>query len=159
MPTKMIEQILRDTKIYQIERPKVMSTSSKTSIKDALALMQEQKAGYIIVTDSKKKVLGMFTERDVLIKIMQKGISLDVPIEQYMSKNPMTINREDNISNAIKVMEKNNVRHIPRVDKGGKMTGVLSIRTVVNFLTELFPTEIFNLPPNPEQIHDTVEGG
>jgi hypothetical protein len=56
-------------------------------------------------------------------------------------------------------MFENNLRHIPLVDELGQLNGILSIRTVVNFLAELFPTEVFNLPPKPDQIHETVEGG
>ena len=56
-------------------------------------------------------------------------------------------------------MSEFSIRHIPLVDEFGQTNGVLSIRTIVTFLSELFPKEVFNLPPKTDQIHETVEGG
>jgi CBS domain-containing protein len=69
-----------------------------------------------------------------------------------------TLSKSDSLQSAINVMFEFNIRHVPLVDEFGQLSNVLSIRTLVNFLAELFPTEVFNLPPHP-QIHDTVEGG
>ena len=159
MLTKTIEEILKDTKIYQILRPKLVTAGPNITLEQALDLMHRERAGYIVVADEHLKVVGMFTERDVLMKVLKKGVSLDKPMADYMQKNPETLKKSDTIGAAIDYMQRNNVRHIPLVDEFGQMNGVLSVRTVVNFLAELFPVEVFNLPPKPDQIHETVEGG
>lgn len=159
MPTKTIEEILNQTKIYQILRPKLVTASPDITLQEALDRMRQEKAGYIVLADHHLKVVGMFTERDVLMKVLKKGVSLSEPVEKYMRKNPKTLSKTDNLETAIRTMEEESVRHIPLVDELGQMNGVLSIRTVVNFLAELFPTEVFNLPPKADQIHETVEGG
>jgi CBS domain-containing protein len=159
MAVKTIEQILRDTKIYQILRPKCLHSLPDITLQEALDLMHREKAGYIVVTDPHLKVLGTFTERDVLMKALKKGVSLDEPMEKYMTHGPTTLKKTDTVGMALDAMREHNVRHIPLVDDLGQMTGVLSVRTIVNFLSELFPTEVFNLPPKADQIHETVEGG
>jgi len=159
MSAKTIEEILKETKIYQILRPKLAWVAPSLSLKQALLLMQRERAGYLVVADEHLKVVGMFTERDVLMKVLRAGVSLDEPISSYMTPNPHALSKHDTVGAAIEYMKEHNVRHIPLADELGQMNGILSVRTVVNFLAELFPTEVFNLPPKSDQIHETVEGG
>lgn len=159
MPSKTIEEILRDTKIYQILRPKLVTALPDITLQEALDLMHREKAGYIVVADQHLKVVGLFTERDVLMKVLKPDVSLKEPIKNHMKPNPKTLFKTDTVGAAIRLMHDDSVRHIPLVDELGQMNGVLSIRTIVNFLAELFPTEVFNLPPKSDQIHETVEGG
>ena len=159
MPAKTIEEILKETKIYQILRPKLVTTLPGVSLQEALDTMHKEKAGYIVIADLHLKVEGIFTERDVLMKVMKKGVDLSEPVANYMTHDLPALSKTDTVGAAINYMKENNVRHIPLVDELGQMNGVLSIRTIVNFLAELFPTEVFNLPPKSDQIHETVEGG
>jgi CBS domain-containing protein len=48
--------------------------------------------------------------------------------------------------------------HIPLV-LNKQLTGILSVRTLIRFLAEFYPAEVYNLPPNPHQIMATPEGG
>ncbi len=156
---KTIEDILKETRIYEILRPKLVTALPDIRLKDAIALMQREKSGYIVIADQHLKVTGLFTERDVLMNVLGKNASLDEPVTQYMHTNPKTLKKSDTIGDALQVMNDTNVRHVPLVDEFGQMNGVLSVRTIANFISELFPTEIFNLPPRANQIHETVEGG
>ena len=159
MVEKSIEEILKDTKIYQILRPKLVTATPELKLGETLDLMHREKAGYVVVADQHLKVVGMFTERDVLMKVLKPGVSLNEPIEKYMNRNFKTLKKSATVGEAVDAMQESGLRHIPLVDEFGQMNGVLSIRTVVNFLAELFPTEVFNLPPRANQIHETVEGG
>ena len=156
---KTVEEILKETKIYQILRPKLVTALPSITLREALDLMHREKAGYIVIADIHLKVVGMFTEREALMKVLRPGVSLGEPITKYMRSDIHTLTKSDTVGAAISVMNEFNIRHIPLVDPFGQMDGVLSVRTVVNFLSELFPTEVFNLPPKADQIHETVEGG
>ena len=138
MPVKTIEEILKDTKIHQILRPKLVMALPGLSLQEALDLMHHERSGYIVVADEHSKLVGMFTEREVLMKVLVPGVSLN---------------------DALEIMNKFGVRHVPLVDEFGQVNGILSIRTIVSFLAELFPTGVFNLPPKADQIHNTIEGG
>lgn len=157
-PTRTIEDILKETKIYQVLRPKLVTTLPNTSLQEVLDLMHQEKAGYAVVADEHLKVVGMFTEREVLMKVMRPGVSMTEPVSKYMRTDVHTLSKSDSVAAAVDAMDKFGIRHVPLIDEFGQVNGVLSIRTVVTFLAELFPTEVFNLPPRP-QIHETVEGG
>lgn len=159
MPAQSIEDILKTTKIYQILRPKLVTSPPDRTLKDALDLMHREKAGYIVVADAHLKVVGMFTEREVLMNVLKPGVSLNEPVSKYMRKDVHTLSKSDTVGQALKAMYDFSIRHVPLVDDYGQMNGVLSIRTIVTFLAELLPTEIFNLPPRADQMHETVEGG
>ena len=157
--TKSIEEVLKETKIHQILRPKLVMALPSTPLKDALDLMRTERSGYIVIADEHSKVVGMFTEREALMNVMKPGVSLDEPVQKYMRADVHTLSKSDTVGQALDVMSQFNVRHVPLVDEYGQVNGILSIRTIVSFLGELFPTGILNLPPDADQIHSTAEGG
>ena len=159
MPLKRVTEILKEKKIYQILRPKLVTCTPDLTLQQALDLMRKEKSGYIVIADEHLKVVGLFTERDVLVKVLQPGVDLNDSVKKYMNTDPPILSKKDTVGEVIELMNAHNVRHIPLVDELGQMTGVLSVRTIVNFLAELLPVEIFNLPPKSNQIHETVEGG
>lgn len=156
---KTIESILKDTKIYQILRPKCVNAPPTASLSEAIRLMQQEKSGYIVIRDEHLHVVGMFTERDVLMKVLGKGVSLNEPVSKYMNTETITLSKTDTVGAALDAMFRYSVRHVPLVDELDQLTGVLSVRTIVHFLAELFPTEVLNLPPKSDQTFTSVEGG
>ena len=157
--SKKVTDLLKQKKIYQILRPKCVNCLPDLTLQQALDLMRREKSGYIVVADEHMKVIGLFTERDVLMKVLRPGVGLNEPMKKYMNSDPPILSKKDTVGSVIETMNNCNVRHIPLVDELGQMTGVLSARTIINFLAELFPVEVFNLPPRADQIHHTVEGG
>lgn len=158
MPPR-VEDILKETRIYQILRPKLVMGDPSLSLKEALALMHAEKSGYVVIADRNAKAVGMFTEREVLMKVLQPGVSLDEPVSKYMRTDVHTLLKSDTVGAAIDAMDQFGIRHVPLVDEYGQVNGIVSIRTIVTFLAELFPTEIFNLPPTAHQAPETREGG
>ena len=157
-PTRNIEDVLKETKIHQILRPKLLMALPATSLQEAVDLMRVEKSGYLVIVDEHSKLVGMFTEREVLMKALVKGVSWASPVSQFMRTDLHILKKSDTVGEALHMMFKFSVRHVPLVDEYGQVNGILSIRTIVGFLAELFPKEILNLPPRP-QIHETAEGG
>ena len=158
-PSKSIEEVLKETKIHQILRPKLVMALPSVSLQEALDLMHSEKSGYIVVADEHSHLVGMFTEREVLMNVMRPGVSFSDAVEKYMRKDVHPLKKTDTVGQALEYMGKFSVRHIPLLDDFEQVNGILSIRTIVSFLAELFPTGVFNLPPKSDQIHDTIEGG
>ena len=157
--TKNIEEILKETKIHQILRPKLVMTLPSATLQEVLDLMHHERSGYVVIADEHSKLVGMFTEREVLMNVMQTGVSLSAPVQNYMRKDVHPLKKTDTVGQALEFMNKFSVRHVPLLDDFEQVTGILSIRTIVSFLAELFPTGVFNLPPKADQIHGTIEGG
>jgi len=129
-------------------RPPVC-VSPSTSISDAVAAMNDSRTGCVLVTDA-ERLVGVFTERDVLTKIVGRELDIDAtPVSQVMTPDPECLTLDDGIAFALNMMSVGGFRHIPLVDGMRRPTGVVAMRDIVDFLVDLFPGEVLNLPPSP----------
>lgn len=158
MVAKSVELVIREKKIGEIVNPKLVQASPEISLEDAVRLMQDNKAGYLIIAKDKKPV-GIFTESDVVRKVLGHDIDGSRPVGDFMTGNPMCLKMADTVGKAIDLMGQHRFYHIPLVDDQGRLVNVLSVRTLIRFLAGFYPTEIYNLPPNPQQVMETAEGG
>ena len=158
MQTKPVETLLREKKIYQIVNPKLVQAPPDISIEDALKLMQQNKSGYIVIAKN-KKVVGIFTENHVVLNILGHDVDYKRPVSDFMNKEPKVLQMSDEVGTAIDLMGQGDFYHIPLLDEKGNLANVLSVRTLIRFLAEFYPTEIYNLPPRANQIMPTAEGG
>ena len=153
-----VDKLLKEKKIAEVINPRLIQAPPSISVKDAVKLMQENQSAYIVVADG-KRVVGMFTESDVVRNILGKDVDWGRPIRDFMTPEPVVLRPDDTVGKAIDAMAENNFYHIPLVSEQQKLTGVLSVRTLIRFLAEFYPGEVYNLPPNPHQVAQTAEGG
>lgn len=125
-------------------------------VADAVKLMREKKVGCVLVCEQ-RRIVGIFTERDLLRRVLAQKKSLDTPIQECMTPNPITVHPKDSIGCAIKRMQKGGYRHLPVV-VDDRPVGILSVKRIVHYLVEHFPTTVYNLPPHPQPIEPQREG-
>ena len=156
---KSVEKLLKEKKIYQVINKKLVQAPPDISLRRAVEVMQENKSGYLVVAEN-KKIHGIFTETDVARKILgEKAVDWNRPVADFMTRDPQVLKPNDSVEKAIDLMGDNSFYHVPLVDDDGQLAGVLSVRTLIRFLAEFYPTEVFNLPPNPGQVMQSPEGG
>lgn len=158
MDTKEVQQLLKDKKIYEVINPRLVQGPPDLSVEEAVRIMQEKSSGYIVIAKNNKPV-GVFTENDVLFKILGKKVDWSRPVSEFMTPNPRVLGPRDSVGQAIEMMGENRFYHIPLVSPEGDLTGVLSVRSLIRFLSEFYPTEIYNLPPVVDAVMETPEGG
>ena len=155
---KSVEARLKEKKIYQVINSKCVQAGPDLPIRDAITFMQENKSGYLVIAH-RKKLVGMFTETDVLHKVLVQNIDWTKPVRDFINPVPASLMLTDSVMNAIDVMSQKRLYHIPLVDEKNQLVGVISVRTLIRFLAEFYPTEVYNLPPDPAQVMETQEGG
>jgi CBS domain-containing protein len=129
-------------------RPPVCVEPS-ASVAAAVEAMNEGRTGCVLVVRS-DRLVGIFTERDVLTKIVGTGVDIDAaPVATVMTPDPECLTLDDGISYALNMMSVGGFRHIPLVDADQHPTGVVSMRDIVDYMVDLFPEEVLNLPPSP----------
>ncbi len=156
--SKSVDSLLSEKKIYQIVNPRLVQAPPTFTVNEAVRLMQERKAGSVVIAE-KKKPGGFFTETDIIQKIMGCDVNWSFPVRDYMTPNPVCLRMEDTVGQAIDVMGTNRFYHIPLVNEKGELVNVISVRTLIRFLAEFYPAEVLNLPPVPDQIMESREGG
>jgi CBS domain-containing protein len=129
-----------------------------TSLRTAIDRMNESSVGCVLVEED-GQLVGIFTERDVLTKVAGVGIDVDrTPLARLMTRDPESLSPDDRITFALNRMSVGGFRHIPLVDDDGRPVGVVSMRNVVDYMVDLFRTEVLNLPPQPGQFARAREG-
>jgi CBS domain-containing protein len=129
-------------------RPPVCVAPS-ASVRHAVAAMNEHRTGCVLVT-AHERLVGVFTERDVLTKIAGRDIDLDAtPVAEVMTPEPECLTLDDGIAYALNMMSVGGFRHIPLVDSAHRPTGIVAMRDIVDYIVDMFPEAVLNLPPSP----------
>jgi CBS domain-containing protein len=93
--------------------------------------------GALLVTDGDCKLLGIFSERDLLTKVVGVHESFgQLPVSQFMTPKPETVEVDDTLNFALHKMDAGGYRHLP-VLQGGKPVGVISVRDMLDHITKL----------------------
>jgi len=148
---------LRQVKIRHLAlRPPALVEHS-ASLRETVSAMRNQHRGVALICDH-GLLVGIFTERDLLTKVIGEPVSWSAPVEQVMTPNPAKLSLDDPIVRAMKLMYEGGYRNIPLIDSNGKAGGVVTVRDVITYFAEHFPKEALNLPPDPHQKMATSEG-
>lgn len=126
-------------------------------VSEAILIMRDKASGCVIVTNDHTPV-GILTERDILTKVLAGGLSGDTPIKDVMTHSVDVIREGSSVGAIIKRMHEGGFRHMPVVDSSGHLRGVVSVKRIVEYLVEHFPSAVFNLPPDPTQHQLAREG-
>jgi CBS domain-containing protein len=102
--------------------------------------------------------VGIFTERDLLNKVMGEPVSYTAPVDQVMTLDPEKLSLEDSVISAMYLMEDGDYRNIPLVDSQGRAAGVVTVRDLITYFAERFPKEALNLPPEHDRTIMHAEG-
>ena len=90
---------------------------------------------------------GIFTERDVLFRVVDRGRNpVVLPLAEVMTADPECLRDDQSVAAVLNKMSVGGFRHIPIVDSQARPLFVASVRDVVEFLVEAFPREILNQP-------------
>ena len=154
-------ELLR-TPISQVagRRPAV-TVPADAPVERALALMRGKKVSAVIVVERARtrRVLGVFTERDLVNRALEVRGWAKAPVRRFMTPTPETLRPADPVAYALNKMSVGAFRHVPLVDDAGRAAGMITAGDLIQFLVELCPEEVLNLPPEPQlAVHPTAEG-
>jgi CBS domain-containing protein len=108
--------------------PPVLAAPDMT-VASAAVMMVEKQVGSIVVVDAGNRVLGIFTERDNLIKVTAAGLDpKKTPLSKVMSSPVVTAAPDMSVEDALTLMVRSHFRHLPIVDKEKRVIGITSIR-------------------------------
>lgn len=112
----------------------VYTTAKSATVSEAVAEMNEKGIGALLVMDGAKPV-GIFTERDVLVRIVDADMDPALTrVGQVMTPNPLTIRPDMHLDEAMALMTERRHRHLP-VIQDGELVGMLSIGDIMRWMT------------------------
>jgi CBS domain-containing protein len=148
----------REDSVNSMETADFVCITPATPLRKAIEAMTQDEGGCAIVCAADGSVVGIFTERDLLTKIVGQDADPNAPISNWMSPVVATLTPEATIGDAVNIMNDKGYRNVPLV-KGGKLVGSISVFDVISYLAESYPKTTMNLPPNPDQVMESTDGG
>ena len=107
------------------------------TVKDAIEAMLLSNSGGAAVLDSQNRVTGVFTERDVLVKVALSGRDpAKTSVWELMTHPVQTAGPEITAVEALMIMVEHHFRHLPLVDGDGRLLGMISMRNLLQWRTE-----------------------
>jgi CBS domain-containing protein len=104
---------------------KPLTMPPTATVGEACKLMRERRVGAVLVTDEAGRLVGIFTGRDAVARVIAEGRSSRTKLEEVMTPRPDTMRRDMRAVEALRLMRDGGFRHVPVVD-GDKLLGVVS---------------------------------
>ena len=109
----------------------VITINPTVTLGEAAHVLEEHKIGAVVVVGMENRIVGIFTERDVVRAIGSEGKNaLDQPVSAFMTANVYRCGEETGVNELMEMMSARRFRHVP-VEDNGKLCGIISIGDVV----------------------------
>lgn len=121
-------------KVKEIMVSPVVTVDAETTIYEAAKIMGEKKIGSVVVTKDSKPI-GIFTERDLLTKVIANGLDMrNTNVTIPMSSPLITVDEETSVKDAIILMAGRKIMRLPVV-REEKLVGMVTGTEIFNFLS------------------------
>jgi CBS domain-containing protein len=112
-----------------------VTVTAEATLAECIGTMRERDIGSLMVIDDDGRVVGIFSERDVLTKVACSIEKLESEtVGSLMSTEVITLWTRDSIAAALHHMTRSRIRHIPLVTATGQPTGVVSFRDIAGYI-------------------------
>jgi CBS domain-containing protein len=116
-------------KVSEIMTAQVVTATPRTTIAQVARTMAEIESGVVPVTDE-GRVVGLITDRDIVLRVVAEGLPLDTPLSDVMSAEVETCQEEDNVADAAAKMGARQIRRLVVLNEQGRLAGIVSLGDV-----------------------------
>lgn len=132
-----IERSLLEDPVRVLESRPALTVPLTTTAREGIRMMAEANTGAVLVVDPQGRAMGIFTERDVLIKVVALGLDLDaMTLGELMSARLDAVGPDDSLAFALHKMDVGGYRHVPVLDDDRPLA-MLSVRDMLRHFTRL----------------------
>ena len=124
-------------------KPKPVTFLADDKVSEAVTVMSDKNYGSVIIVDKQEKVIGVVTERDIVKKLVNAGLSpKNTKLEKIMTKNPRVANENDNVIDWLRIMSNDRFRRLPVVDEKNKIKVIF---TQGDFVSYTWPNLVYQV--------------
>ncbi|HXG12122.1 MAG TPA: CBS domain-containing protein [Gemmataceae bacterium] len=136
-PHDRVERTLMEDPVRVLQPRPAVTVPPTASVRQAVEVMLARDIGAVLVVDDDGRLLGIFSERDLLTKVVgEPGAGPNLPVSQFMTPDPETVTADDTLAFALRAMDLGGYRHLPVVHNGLPV-GVISVRDMLRHITRL----------------------
>lgn len=115
-------------------KPKPLVREPDTTVFDAVAAMSSKNYGSVVVIDPDEKVIGVVTERDIMNKLVGKGLDpKTTKLSDIMTENPRLARETDDMIDWLRIMSNERFRRLPVIDDSGRIKAVFTQGDFVSY--------------------------
>jgi len=127
---------LRPTTVGDIMTSPVVTSSPEDHVSGIASSMQHHNIGSVVIMEN-RRIVGILTERDFVRIVEKVGMLLKEDLaKHHMAKPVITVQSDASVTDALKLMQANHIRHLIVLDKDLKMVGVISSRDLMKAARE-----------------------
>ncbi len=135
-PATEVERSLLRDHLSALDPGVPVCVRSDLAVRQVIRLLVDRHIGSVVVVEE-GRVVGIFSERDALMKLNTEAESLGhLPVAEFMTLSPRTLVATAKVAFALKEMDVGGYRHLPIIDKEGRPVGIVSVRDILHYLTE-----------------------
>ena len=112
--------------VSEVMTAQVVTAKPTSTIIEVARMMARIESGAVPVIDE-DKVIGLITDRDIVIRVIAEGLGLDGPVSAVMSDDVQTCTEDDNVADAAAKMGSRQIRRLVVLNEQGRLTGILSL--------------------------------
>lgn len=128
-----LEQALSEEPVAAIQARPYTSISPTATVSEAIKLLASRHVSCALVEED-GKLVGIFTDRDLLNKVALESERLSRPVHEVMTKNPVFVHDTDSSGAALCVMAVVGHRHVPVLDSNQRIVGIVTPQRITSFL-------------------------
>lgn len=131
--------------LHELDLSHYCEVSPRDSVASVIETMQTTNQNCALVVEQ-GRLAGIFTDRDVLLKVATQSEATQQPIQNVMTADPITARTDYSIAMALKVMDEHHIRNLPVLAADGSLVGNFTHHAFIRYLADHFPTDIYNRP-------------
>jgi len=102
---------------------------------DAAKVMQNEDAGVVPIVEDDGRLIGVVTDRDIALRVVAEGREPEsTKVAEIASQNLATVDPQQDIDEALRLMAEHQVRRLPVVEEDGRLVGILAQADVARHL-------------------------
>lgn len=118
--------------LLRIARTPLVTVSPDATVMEAVRIMDRESIGAVAVTQN-HRLIGMFSERDLMLRVVSERQDPErILIQDVMTSAVETIHRDSSADEALKLMLEKHIRHLPIIDRDGRLAGMISMRSLLH---------------------------
>lgn len=147
-----VADTLNDTPVADLDLSRYVTCSTTETVAATIERMSGAMYSCAFVTDD-TGLVGIFTQRDVLRRVVGEPGAADQPIRELMTESPRTIGPDQSVADALATMNELWVRSVPVVDDDGSIRGNVSFYVLMRLIAELLADHALGTPTEVSAHH------